>query len=187
MGNYLSHSTSAPSTISQHAAIVELRGPQEDMQAMKRAFEKRRDHLVGRMNRIAGVSLHQAAGRVLCDDEHEKLHRQVHVRENDWERGGFRASVPGKRGWWRPCRVRRSRRLRLCPLELRDLAGRDRQGWTGWNSSSKTHNDREKGGRMSSLLHYSSGLEQAVFRERAAGVNLLELEAEMQVNRHILP
>ena len=30
-------------------------------------------------------------------------------------------------------------------------------------------------------------LEQAVFRERAAGVNLLELEAEMQVNRHILP
>ena len=56
MGNYLSHSTSAPSTISQHAAIVALRGPQEDMQAMKRAFEKRRDHLVGRMNRIAGVS-----------------------------------------------------------------------------------------------------------------------------------
>ena len=56
MGNYLSHSTSAPSTISQHAAIVALRGPQEDMLAMKRAFEKRRDHLVGRMNRIAGVS-----------------------------------------------------------------------------------------------------------------------------------
>ena len=56
MGNYLSHSTSAPSTISQHAASVALRGPQEDMQAMKRAFEKRRDHLVGRMNRIAGVS-----------------------------------------------------------------------------------------------------------------------------------
>ncbi|WP_459687439.1 pyridoxal phosphate-dependent aminotransferase [Agathobaculum sp. TL06] len=56
MGNYLSHSTSAPSTISQHAAIVALRGPQEDMQAMKRAFEKRRDHLVGRMNRIEGVS-----------------------------------------------------------------------------------------------------------------------------------
>ena len=56
MSNYLSHSTSAPSTISQHAAIVALRGPQEDMQVMKQAFEQRRDHLVERMNRIPGVS-----------------------------------------------------------------------------------------------------------------------------------
>ena len=56
MSNYLSHSTSAPSTVSQHAAIVALRGPQEDMQVMKRAFEERRDHLVERMNRIEGVS-----------------------------------------------------------------------------------------------------------------------------------
>ena len=56
MSNYLSHSTSAPSTISQHAAIVALKGPQEDMQVMKQAFEKRRDHLVERMNRIEGVS-----------------------------------------------------------------------------------------------------------------------------------
>ena len=56
MSNYLSHSTSAPSTISQHAAIVALKGPQEDMQVMKQAFEARRDHLVERMNRIEGVS-----------------------------------------------------------------------------------------------------------------------------------
>ncbi len=56
MASYLSHSTSAPSTISQHAAIVALRGPQEDMQVMKEAFEKRRNHLVERMNRIEGVS-----------------------------------------------------------------------------------------------------------------------------------
>lgn len=56
MSNYLSHSTSAPSTISQYAAIVALKGPQEDMQVMKKAFEARRDHLVERMNRIEGVS-----------------------------------------------------------------------------------------------------------------------------------
>lgn len=56
MSNYLSHSTSAPSTISQYAAIVALKGPQEDMQVMKKAFETRRDHLVERMNRIEGVS-----------------------------------------------------------------------------------------------------------------------------------
>lgn len=56
MSNYLSHSTGAPSTISQHAAITALRGPQEDMEVMRRAFEERRDHLVTRMNQIDGVS-----------------------------------------------------------------------------------------------------------------------------------
>ncbi|MFR8736882.1 MAG: pyridoxal phosphate-dependent aminotransferase, partial [Butyricicoccus sp.] len=56
MANYLSHSTSAPSTISQQAAITALTGPQEDMQVMKQAFEQRRDHLVERMNKIEGVS-----------------------------------------------------------------------------------------------------------------------------------
>ncbi len=55
-GEYLSHSTSAPSTISQQAAITALTGPQEDMQVMKQAFEQRRDHLVERMNKIEGVS-----------------------------------------------------------------------------------------------------------------------------------
>ena len=47
---------SAPSTISQQAAITALTGPQEDMQVMKQAFEQRRDHLVERMNQIEGVS-----------------------------------------------------------------------------------------------------------------------------------
>jgi len=56
MSSYLSHSTGSPSTISQHAAITALLGPQEDMEIMRRAFEKRRDHLVERMNRIEGVS-----------------------------------------------------------------------------------------------------------------------------------
>lgn len=56
MGNYLSHSTSAPSTISQHAAITALTGPQEDMEVMRKAFQARRDHLVQRMNCIKGIS-----------------------------------------------------------------------------------------------------------------------------------
>lgn len=56
MSNYLSHSTSAPSTISQQAAITALVGPQEDIHEMRRAFEARRDHLVERMNHIDGVS-----------------------------------------------------------------------------------------------------------------------------------
>lgn len=56
MSNYLSHSTSAPSTISQVAAIEALTGPQEDIEFMRQAFQARRDHLVERMNKIDGIS-----------------------------------------------------------------------------------------------------------------------------------
>ena len=56
MSNYLSHSTSAPSTISQIAAIEALNGPQEDIEEMRKAFQARRDHLVERMNKIEGIS-----------------------------------------------------------------------------------------------------------------------------------
>ncbi len=56
MASYLSHSTGSPSTISQHAAITALTGPQEDMKVMRKAFEQRRDHLVERMDSIEGVS-----------------------------------------------------------------------------------------------------------------------------------
>lgn len=56
MSNYLSHSTSAPCTISQVAAIEALNGPQEDIEEMRLAFQARRDHLVERMNKIEGIS-----------------------------------------------------------------------------------------------------------------------------------
>ncbi len=56
MGNYLSHSTSAPCTISQYAAMEALIGTQEDIDAMRVQFEERRNHLVNRMNQIDGVS-----------------------------------------------------------------------------------------------------------------------------------
>ena len=56
MANYLSHSTGAPSTISQCAAIEALTGTQEDISEMRVQFEERRNHLVERMNRIRGVS-----------------------------------------------------------------------------------------------------------------------------------
>jgi aspartate aminotransferase len=56
MANYQSHSTSAPSSISQMAAIEALNGPQEGIQAMRAAFEERRNYLVQRMNQISGVS-----------------------------------------------------------------------------------------------------------------------------------
>ncbi len=56
MGNYLSHSTGTPSTISQWAAIEAFSGPQDTIEAMRKVFEERRNYLVARMNEIEGVS-----------------------------------------------------------------------------------------------------------------------------------
>ncbi len=56
MANYLSHSTSAPSSISQWAAVEALEGDQEGILAMRDEFEFRRNYIVERMNAIDGVS-----------------------------------------------------------------------------------------------------------------------------------
>jgi len=56
MGNYLSHSTGSPSSVSQRAAVAALAGPQDEIEVMRRAFEERRDYIVERINRIDGVS-----------------------------------------------------------------------------------------------------------------------------------
>lgn len=56
MSNYLSHSTGAPSTISQWAAVEAINGPQDGIEEMRKAFEERRNYIVERMNSIPGVS-----------------------------------------------------------------------------------------------------------------------------------
>jgi len=56
MSNYLSHSTAAPSSIAQWAAVEALAGPQEGIVDMRIAFENRRNYIVERMNTITGVS-----------------------------------------------------------------------------------------------------------------------------------
>jgi aspartate aminotransferase len=56
MANYLSHSTSAPATMSQYAAIEALSGPQDDIEAMRRVFEERRNVIYRRINAMDGVS-----------------------------------------------------------------------------------------------------------------------------------
>lgn len=56
MSSYLSHSTGAPATPAQYAAIEALTGPQDSVETMRQEFEKRRDHLVERMNQVPGVS-----------------------------------------------------------------------------------------------------------------------------------
>ena len=56
MANYVSHSTGSPVAISQKASVAALAGPQEKIEAMRQAFEERRNYIVERMNAIPGVS-----------------------------------------------------------------------------------------------------------------------------------
>ncbi|MEF9970780.1 MAG: pyridoxal phosphate-dependent aminotransferase [Oscillospiraceae bacterium] len=56
MANFLSHSTGAPGTMNQIAAIEALSGPQDGVEAMRKVFEVRRNYIVSRMNEIPDVS-----------------------------------------------------------------------------------------------------------------------------------
>ena len=73
MANYLSHSTGAPSTISQWAAVEAFNGPQDTIETMRQEFEKRRNYFVERMNSIEGVSCIKPEGAFYVMMNIEKL------------------------------------------------------------------------------------------------------------------
>ena len=55
-------STSGPCSISQAASVEALTGPHDDVLAMVREFEKRRDVMIDQLNSIAGVSCNKPNG-----------------------------------------------------------------------------------------------------------------------------
>lgn len=73
MSNFLSHSTGAPSTISQWASVEALTGPQEGIEAMRLAFLERRDYIVKRINSIPDVSCIKPNGAFYVMMNIEKL------------------------------------------------------------------------------------------------------------------
>ena len=73
MANYVSHSTGSPVAISQKAAVVALNAPQHEVEAMRKAFEERRDYIVARMNAIPGVSCIKPEGAFYVMMNLEKL------------------------------------------------------------------------------------------------------------------
>ncbi len=73
MANYISHSTSAPATVSQWAAIEALTGPQDGIREMRDVFEQRRNYIVERMNSIEGVSCIKPDGAFYIMMNIEKL------------------------------------------------------------------------------------------------------------------
>ncbi|MCD8212089.1 MAG: pyridoxal phosphate-dependent aminotransferase [Oscillospiraceae bacterium] len=87
MSNYLSHSTSAPSSISQWAAIEALHGPQEPTRVMREEFQERRNYFIDRVDHIDGVSALKPEGAfyVMMNIE-QQIGRQfgsVTVRNSD--------------------------------------------------------------------------------------------------------
>ena len=62
IGNLQSQETSNPCSVSQHAAIAALTGPQECVGEMRAAFQKRRDLVAGRLVAMPGVRLPDIGG-----------------------------------------------------------------------------------------------------------------------------
>lgn len=56
ISRYVSHSTGNPSAPAQAAAVEALSGPQEDVEIMRQAFEKRRSAMVKGLNALPGIS-----------------------------------------------------------------------------------------------------------------------------------
>lgn len=62
MSNVQSHATSNPNSIAQYASVEALRGPQDDIETMRKEFEKRRDYMVEKVNSIPGISCKKPDG-----------------------------------------------------------------------------------------------------------------------------
>ncbi|MGH7246198.1 MAG: pyridoxal phosphate-dependent aminotransferase [Candidatus Levyibacteriota bacterium] len=56
------HSTGNPNSIAQKAALEGLTGPQETVAAMKKEFEKRRDYMIDRLNKMKNISCQKPDG-----------------------------------------------------------------------------------------------------------------------------
>ena len=73
MSNYVSHSTGSPCAVSQAASEAALSGPQSMVETMRKAFERRRNYIVERMNTIKGVSCINPEGAFYVMMNIEKL------------------------------------------------------------------------------------------------------------------
>ena len=103
MSNYVSHSTGSPCAVSQAASEAALSGPQGMVETMRKAFERRRNYIVERMNTIKGVSCINPEGAFYVMMNIEKLlgttiHGEVINNADDFSsaflKHGLVATVP---------------------------------------------------------------------------------------------
>jgi aspartate aminotransferase len=62
IGKLQSHATSNPTSFAQKGAIEALRGPQESVGIMLAEYKKRRDHVIGRLRAMPGVTAQMPQG-----------------------------------------------------------------------------------------------------------------------------
>ena len=79
ISNYVSHCAGSPCAISQKAALTAYTASQEMVETMRKAFERRRNYMVERMNQIEGVSCIRPHGAFYVMMNIEKLiGKEVH-------------------------------------------------------------------------------------------------------------
>ena len=91
-----SHSTSNPTSISQHAALEAITGDQSEVQRMAREFERRRDVLVSGLNRISGLSCFNPHGAFYAWCNVSQLRASAEVIARRWLEEILLAVVPGE-------------------------------------------------------------------------------------------
>ena len=62
MSSYVSHSTAAPSSLSQWASVEAFSGSQDSVNQMRDVFEQRRNYMAGRLKTISGVDCFVPSG-----------------------------------------------------------------------------------------------------------------------------
>ena len=69
ISNLQDHSTSNPASISQKAALAALKGPQDCVESMRLEFERRRDYMCQRLDKMKDISYvkPQGAFYIFCD------------------------------------------------------------------------------------------------------------------------
>lgn len=79
MGNLQGQSTSNPTSVSQKAAVEALGGPQDEVERMRREFEKRKNYIVDRLNEIPGLRCFNPQGAFYVFPNVSKLFRKKHA------------------------------------------------------------------------------------------------------------
>ena len=85
MTKIASQATSNPTAVSQYAAAEALTGPQEEVEAMRKVFEKRLNHLYERVSQLPGFKLDKPQGAFyLYPDISECLEMCGYTNVSDW-------------------------------------------------------------------------------------------------------
>ena len=96
MINVQSHSTSNPTSISQHAALSALTGDQQSVAAMRNAFQERRDRMVSGLNRLPGLHCTTPGGAFYAWCNVTALGQSAAVTAAQWLEDALVATVPGE-------------------------------------------------------------------------------------------